>query len=139
MLQHLVSKALLSEELADNADALYSQLNGAIHGGFAFFSRGGILQGKASGRRFNIEAFRQWCGYFSKIVAFAIPALRVNVLQWSKINIHSGPVCSICHSRDHLEIRDASLGSSDQFERVNCQKCGNSMTFISGHRSYEVT
>jgi hypothetical protein len=132
VLENLLSRRIISEELTDTASTIYGQLNSTVHGAEIRFTNRGTFTGDWSGRVFSRAQFEEWCRYFAQCVGLAIPVMRVHINIWRDI-CSADPAtirCDICHSTNDLEIEKSDL-SANVFSPVHCRKCGNSMILSS--------
>ena len=133
MLQHLVLRKVLSDELASVGAQLYGALNGAIHGKASQLIHRDVIHGRNSVLTFTYDRLAEWSKYFSECVDFAIRMLRTTAIQLAKLNVEQGPVCSVCREREKFDVEEKRVGEHN-YTTLICQKCGNSMTFSSSQQ-----
>ena len=85
LLSALKNKGLISSDLVHDADKLYEELNGSIHGAESRLIHRGIFNGNWTGLLFKYERFEEWCNFFSRTVNFGINLLYLHMKHWAKV------------------------------------------------------
>ena len=126
LLAMLRSQGALSENLCNQADRLYGELNGSIHSAEGKLIHRGVFNGDWKGQVFQYQRFQEWCQFFASCVELCIRFEYQIASKWARTR-DSRLVCDICHSAE-LKIQESGSYSTDSIVLV-CSRCGKSQTF----------
>ena len=138
ILKNLVSRNLLTKELAKTISDLYGDLSKSIHGSERFLVHKGLHTGIWMGQIFTISDFYQWCDILSNILDIAIRLLRIHVIQWKQVYSNRGILCEICLNDNDFDIESEEFGN-EQYVTYQCRQCGHKMTLKANSKVITVT
>jgi hypothetical protein len=130
MLENLISRGILPGTLADEASALYGELNGSIHGAEDKLIHRGTFTREWSGLIFQYDCFQEWCGYRTQCITLGIHLLHIGTNLWQEILAAdtTGIYCSTCHSKNNFDASERQI-PGHAVTTLECRTCGNRMTF----------
>ncbi|MHC5717421.1 MAG: hypothetical protein ACYTX0_36245 [Nostoc sp.] len=132
LLKHLVEQKNISQEIANEVDYLYGQLNGCIHGNQIRLIHRGVHTGTWDGRIFKEKDFCDWCEFICRVINVGIHLLSINTKQWLNIKQQEQILCSNCHSQKLNMIAINIEGQ--KYTEYECSECQNEMTFNSSNK-----
>lgn len=136
VLNKLVNKEVLFDELRNHVGELYDNLNSFIHGSEQRLINSGHYTKDWVGHAFKEESYLEWCTYVSTAVTLAIHLLRINLAQWEQFREERRIVCPICHNDRDFSANEFTFGG-EMFTQYGCQSCGKEMTHsFDGRQAY---
>jgi hypothetical protein len=138
LLNKLVIKKRLSQEIANKVSDLYGDLNGCIHGSEKWLIHKGFSTGNWMGYVFKYDEFCTWCEYLCKVVDVGINLLKINVDQWGNLKEPSQILCIYCHNKKDFTTKIIEV-KGKSYKQYCCCKCGKEMTLKSLKPVYKVT
>lgn len=129
LLNNLMGRRILSEDIIKVVSDLYGELNGCIHGSERRLINKGFGSASWMGFVFKYDDFSEWCRYLCISVDLGIRLLRTNVNQWLSSRPSGKVFCDICHNEDEFDSRE-SESAGKRYIEYHCRRCGNDMTHV---------
>lgn len=127
LLHRLFVGGAIAQDVKDDADRLYEELNGKIHSTEASMVNAGLRRRQWAGLQFKEEQFRTWCQYVGRVVTVGTKLLAAMLQQTERAGRQDGIVCSTCRTVGQFAVEDRSWDSIT----LRCLRCGWASGFSS--------
>jgi hypothetical protein len=131
LLCRLFASGVIGQDLRDDADKLYEELNGAIHSTEASMVNAGLRSQQWAGVQFKDDQFRSWCQYVGRVVTVCTKLLAAMLQQMERPRREDGIACSTCRTIGQFAVEARSRDSVT----LRCLRCGWQSGFTSEYAS----
>ena len=121
LLEQLVARSLLSEQIANDIGDLYGRLSGSIHNEEEELAFSGVLGGNDLVVGFSIERLHEWADLYATTLDVAIREVIATIDVWDA-NRPADPFCATCHNETEFTIVAERFGQ-ELYDKSTCTRC----------------